>query len=198
MAAENPLPKLPLVGQLGISLGVAVLIGGLFYWLYWSDAVDKETKKTAELSALRDDIRKLEITASKLEEFKHEVQVREAKLEQLKQVLPAEKETPDLMRKVQYLAASSNLTIKRFTPGATVSKDFYQEWPINVDVEGTYHNLGLFFDRVGRLPRLMNTGGLKVRAQPRQTASNTIAASCVATTYVYVDKPAEPPKPGQK
>ncbi len=32
-----------------------------------------------------------------------------------------------------------------------MNKEFYQEWPINIDVEGTYHNLGMFFDRVGRL-----------------------------------------------
>ena len=60
------------------------------------------------------------------------------------------------MRKVQSLAAQSNLLIKTFTPGAAVKKEFYQEWPINVEVEGTYHNLGLFFDRVGRLSRLVN------------------------------------------
>ena len=40
-------------------------------------------------------------------------------------------------------------------------RTFYQEWPINVDVEGTYHNLGLFFDRVGRLSRLVNVGNLQ-------------------------------------
>ena len=74
------------------------------------------------------------------------------------------------------------------------AQDTYQEWPINVDVEGSYHNLALFFDRVGRLPRLVNVGNVKVRAQGKQTVSNTIAAQCVATTYVYIDKPPEPPK----
>jgi len=61
-------------------------------------------------------------------------------------------------------------------------------------VQGTFHNLGYFFDRVGRLPRLVNVGNLKVKSQSKQTASNTITAGCVATTFVYVETP--PSSPG--
>ena len=70
------------------------------------------------------------------------------------------------MRKVQSLAAQSNLTIRTFTPGATVNKEFYQEWPINMAVDGSYHNLGYFFDRVSRLSRLVNVGNLKITLAP--------------------------------
>jgi type IV pilus assembly protein PilO len=197
--AENPLTKLPLAGQLGVSAGLAAVIAVAFWYFYWSDAVKQEAAKTANLETLQADIRKLEITANKLEEFKREVATREAKLETLKRILPAEKETPDLMRKVNYLALQSSLIIKRFNPAPTVTKEFYQEWPINVDVEGTYHNLAMFFDRVGRLTRLVNVGNVKVRANSRQTATNTITSNCVATTYVYVETPppaAGPARPG--
>ncbi|MGE0455748.1 MAG: type 4a pilus biogenesis protein PilO [Vicinamibacteria bacterium] len=198
MAAENPLTKLPLAGQLGVSLVLAILIGVGFYYGYYEAANAEEATKAKRLADLRDDIRRLEAVANKLEEFKREVQIREAKLEQLKQVLPNEKQTADLMRKVQYLAAQSNLTIKRFNPGNTVNKDFYQEWPINVEVEGNYHNLALFFDRVGRLPRLVNAGTLTVRNEARPTVSKTMRATLVATTYVYTGRAEAAPKPGAK
>jgi type IV pilus assembly protein PilO len=193
--ADNPLTKLPLAGQLGVSAGLAALIGGLFWYFVWSPMVEEETQKTAKLEALIKEVRALEVIANKLPEFQREVQLLEARLETLKRILPADKETPDLMRKVQALAAQSNLIIKKFTPGPTVNRDFYQEWPINVDVEGTYHNLGLFFDRVGRLPRLVNVGNIKVKAQSAPRADNTIAASCVATTFVYMEQPPTPPRP---
>jgi type IV pilus assembly protein PilO len=67
-------------------------------------------------------------------------------------------------------------------------------------VEGNYHNLGMFFDRVGRLARLVNVGNIKITAQPQQRASSTISALCVATTFVYVEAspaPGAPPPPGQ-
>ena len=197
--ADNALTKLPLVGQLGVAVGAAALIGGLFYWQWLSPAMEERDTKAARLETLNKEIRALEVTANKLQEFQREVALLEAKLETLKRILPPAKETPDLMRKVQALAAQSNLTIKTFTPGATVNKDFYQEWPINMAVTGSYHNLGLFFDKVGRLSRLVNVGSLKIAALSAQSSTNTISASCVATTFVYIEPPPTPPgAPGAK
>jgi type IV pilus assembly protein PilO len=191
--ADNALTKLSVTGQLGVAALAAIVIGGLFYWQYWGPAVEEENQKTAQLDALRQEIRQLEVTASKLQDFQREVALLEAKLETLKRILPPEKETPDLMRKVQSLAAQSNLVIRTFTPAATVNREFYQEWPINMAVDGSYHNLGYFFDRVSRLSRLVNVGNLKINSAQSQTASKTISAACVATTFVYVDTP--PPAP---
>ena len=193
--AENALTRMSVKGQLGVALFVAALIAGVFYWQYLGPAREEEEAKTTQLENLRREIRALEVTASKLQEFQREVALLEAKLETLKRILPPEKETPDLMRKVQSLAAQSNLTIKTFSPAAVVNKEFYQEWPINVAVEGSYHNLGYFFDRVSRLSRLVNVGNLKIAARNNPTPSRTIAANCVATTFVYVDTP-PPPPPG--
>jgi type IV pilus assembly protein PilO len=197
--AENALTKMTTTGQLGVSAFLALVIGVVFYWQYLGPAFEEEKAKTAQLDALRQEIRQLEVTAAKLQDFQREVALLEAKLETLKRILPPEKETPDLMRKVQSLAAQSNLTIRTFTPAATVNKEFYQEWPINMAVDGSYHNLGYFFDRVSRLSRLVNVGNLKIASGATQTPSKTISANCVATTFVYVDTPPSPAPgaPGQ-
>jgi type IV pilus assembly protein PilO len=197
MAAENPLTKLPLLGQLGVSAAVAVVILGLFWWQYWDPKTVQQEAKIAALKNLEDDIRRLEAVAAKLGEFQAKVTQLEADLERLKQLLPPQKETPDLMRKVEYLARESNLIVRRFQPSATVTKDFYQEWPINIDVEGNYHNLALFFDRVGKFTRIVNISGLDVKGRDKPDSGATITATCVATTFVLLDKPA-PPKPAPK
>jgi type IV pilus assembly protein PilO len=198
--AENFYTRLSTAGQLGVSLLIAGVIGGVFYWQYFGPALQEEKDKIARLSNLKREIAALEVTANKLQDFQREVALLEVKLETLKRILPPEKETPDLMRKVQSLAAQSNLGIKKFTPGATVKKEFYEEWPISMDVGGSYHNLGIFFDRVGRLSRLVNVGNIKIASRTEQSVSNTITASCVATTFVYIETPpptAAPP-PGAK
>lgn len=197
--ADNALTKLSLAGQLAVAVALALLVGGGFYYFWMMDKFDERDTKTARLDDLQREINALEVTARRLAEFEREVALLEAKLETLKRILPPAKETPDLMRKVQSLAAQSNLTIRTFTPGATVNREFYQEWPINVAVDGSYHNLGMFFDRVRQLERLVNMGSLKVASLSSQTATNTIAASCVATTFVYVETPpgapGGPPRP---
>jgi type IV pilus assembly protein PilO len=231
--ADNPLTRLPLVGQLALSVAFALLlIGG--YWYFFHEPMDAEHKsKNAKYATLQADIRNLEVTANKLDEFRREVAAREQKLETLKRILPADKETADLMKRVQYLASQANLQIRKFTPGPTVRKEFeiaaaapqpqasptgkptpapraprgkqpagktaaaqpqeyYQEWPINVEVDGNYHNLGVFFDRVSRLSRLVTIGNVKIKPQQKPTATKTVNASCVATTYVYVEAPPQP------
>ncbi len=194
--AENPLTKLPLAGQLGVSAVIAVLLCGGFYYFWYADAVATQKKQEARLAELQKQIRALEATANKLPEFQREVQALEARLETLKRILPPEKEMPDLMRRVQYLAAQSSLNIKKFNPAAVSQKEFYEEVPINLDLEGTYHNLGAFLDRVSRMSRLVNVGNVKIKAQNKPTISTTITASAVAMTYVYKDAP--PPVQAQK
>ncbi len=179
------------------ALLVFMAILGLFYFFSYSSSAEEIAAKTATRDSLSRSVQGLRITAAKLPEFTREVSVLESKLEALKQILPPQKETADLMRKVQSIAAQANLGIRKFTPAATVSKDFYQEWPINMEVDGAYHNLGVFFDRVRTLSRLVNFGNLKLAARTNRPGtgnlSRTISASCVATTYVYVDNPTTPP-----
>ncbi len=162
--AENPLTKLPLAAQLGVSAVIAALICGGFYYFWYSDALETQKTQEAKLADLQTQIRALEATANKLPEFQREVQALEARLETLKRILPPEKEMPDLMRRIQYLAAQSSLQIRKFNPAAPVQKDFYQEVPVNLDLEGTYHNLGAFLDRVSRMSRLVNMGDVKIKA----------------------------------
>ena len=193
--ADNAYTKLSLAGQLGVSAAIAILIGGLFWYFYWSPAVDDRDEKAARLETLNKEIRALEVTAQKLGEFQREVALLEKKLETLKTILPPAKETPALMRQVQALAAQSNLTINNFTPGATVNKEFYQEWPITMGLVGNYHNLALFYDKVSRLPRLVNVNNIKINSMASQTASQTIAVTNTATTFVYIETPPGAPKP---
>jgi type IV pilus assembly protein PilO len=196
--ADNRLTKLPILGQLGVALGLAVVILGGFYYFWYSDARAESQRKETRLAELRQQIRALEATANKLAEFKREIVALEARLEILKRILPPEKEMPDLMRRVQYLAAQSSLSIRRFTPVNPVQKDFYQEVPINVDVEGTYHNFGAFLDRISRMSRLVNVGDIKITARQDPNINNTIAVAATATTYVYSEKAAAPPQPGAR
>jgi type IV pilus assembly protein PilO len=188
--ADNPLTRLPLAGQLGVAAVVAAVICGGFYYFWYSDALEQEKKEQARLEDLQKQIRALEATANKLPEFQREVQALEARLEVLKRILPPEKEMPDLMRRVQYLAAQSSLRVPKFNPATPMQRDFYQEVPISVDFEGTYHNLGAFFDRISRMSRLVNVANVSVKAKATPTINSTITASVVATTYVYQESAA--------
>src|SRR6266496_576308 len=113
-------------------------------------------------------------TARKLPEFRAQVGDLEARLNNLKAVLPEEKDAADLLRRMQTVATQSNLTIKSFKPAPTVTKQLHAEWPINLELDGTYHNLALFFDRVSKFTRIVNISGLDVKGKEKADGNLSI------------------------
>ena len=111
-----------------------------------------------ELSDIRGRISKGQSMARQLPEFRKEIGTLEARLESLKPILPDERDVGDLLRRVQTLATQSNLQVRGFRPQAITTKEMHAEWPIALQLEGSYHNLGLFLDRVSKFPRIINIG----------------------------------------
>ena len=112
-------------------------------------------------------------------------------------MLPEEKDAADLLRRMQTVATQSSLTIKSFKPAPVVTKQLHAEWPITLELDGTYHNLATFFDRVGKFTRIVNVSDLDVKGKDKPAPNSTITATCVATTFVLLEKPALA-KPGPK
>jgi type IV pilus assembly protein PilO len=191
------LTKLPWYAQIGAFVVLAVAGCGAFYYYMEMPMRADMTARQTQLVSLRADITKGLATAKKLPEFRAQVTDLEARLDNLKAVLPEEKDASDLLRRMQTEAARSNLEIKSFKPSPTVTKQLHAEWPITLELEGTYHNLAMFFDRVGKFTRIVNISGLNVKTKEKPEPNSTIRATCVATTFVLLDKPA-PAKPGAK
>jgi type IV pilus assembly protein PilO len=191
------LTKLPWYAQVGAFVALAVVGCGLFYYYYEEPVRTDMAARQSQLTALRADITKGLTTAKKLPEFRQQVTDLESRLANLKAILPEEKDAADLLNRMQTVASLSNMTIKGFKPAPTVTKQLHAEWPITLELEGTYHNLAIFFDRVGKFTRIVNISGLDVRNRDRSDANNTIIATCVATTFVLLEKPT-PAKPGAR
>jgi type IV pilus assembly protein PilO len=164
---------------------------GTFYYYYEMPARAEMAKQEKQLKSLRADLDKARATAKKLPEFRAEVGNLEHRLETLRAVLPEEKDAADLLRRLQTVAMQSNLVIMGFKPAPIVTKQVHAEWPITLELEGNYHNLAAFFDRLGKFTRIVNISGLEVRSKENKAQPTvTIAAKCVATTFVLLDKAA--------
>jgi type IV pilus assembly protein PilO len=190
------LTKLPWYAQVGAFVALALVGCGLFYYYYEQPMRADIASRETQLQALRGDISKGLNTAKKLPEFRQQVGDLEGRLANLKAILPEEKDAADLLNRMQTVATQSNMTIKEFKPSPTVTKQLHAEWPITLELEGTYHNLAIFFDRVGKFTRIVNITGLDVKGRERPDGNGTITATCVATTFVLLEKPGAPAKPG--
>ncbi len=146
------------------------------------------------LTSLRASIAKGAATANQLNQFRQQVADLEARLESLKAVLPEQKDVADLLRRIQTLATQSNLVIRGFKPEASITRQLHAEWPIALQLDGTYHNLAMFFDRVSKFSLIINVSRINIKGKDKPEPHSTITADCVATTFVLLDtaKPAAP------
>jgi type IV pilus assembly protein PilO len=186
---ELSLSKLPWQGQIGAFVLLAAgACAGFYYQIEMPQRAEMTSRQT-QLAALKADIAKGQNTARKLPEFRAQVAELEGRLINLRAVLPEEKDAADLLRRMQTVATQSNLEIRGFRPNPTVTKQLHAEWPITLQLQGTYHNLATFFDRVGKFTRIVNISNVDIRGMERPEPNLTITATCTATTFVLLDKP---------
>ncbi len=186
----------------GLVLGALLFGGG--YYQYIGPVKDQIQAQENHLEDLQHKIQEGMSAQAQLPKFREEVHQLELELDKLLRILPARRNTPDLLRRIRALAEQGDFNLKDFKPGVLTDKEFYSEWPIQVDLDGTYHNLALLFDRIGRFSRIINVTDLQITAMtPTKTNPHTISASFTAKTFVYKEPDANPPattaaaKPGR-
>jgi type IV pilus assembly protein PilO len=181
---ELSLSKLPWYAQIGAF--VLVSAGAVFgFWNFYVSELNADIElRQSRLTAMRADIAKGNTTARQLPQFQQQVAELQGRLENLRQVLPDEKDVADILRRIEGLAVKSNLKIQRFQPTKVVQQKLYAEIPYRLEAEGTYHNLGAFFDQISKFPRIINVGEISIKSKAPPEPNRTIVAECTATTFV--------------
>ena len=184
---SNALSRLPWYGQLGVFIVMSGILAGVFYYYVETPAQEAMNVQRTELAGIQQRIAAGTAAARRLPEFRKEIAELEARLEVLKPILPTERDAGDLLRRVQTLAVQSNLTILGFRPQAITLNEMHAEWPISLQLEGNYHNLGLFLDKVSKFPRIINVGALNLGAKSPPEAQASMNIGLTATTFVLID-----------
>src|SRR5262252_5520920 len=178
---------------LGVGLAVGIALAGAVHWFWFKPLNEQIAAKKTELEGLNQEIAKGRAAERKLSQFREEVKRLEIDLAKLLQILPSKRNTEDLIKRIEALTRQGDFSLKKFTPGEFIGKDFYSEWPITIQLDGTYHNLALFFDRMSRFSRIINVEEMRIGTL--DAPGKSIAASFVAKTFIYTaDEKAEAKK----
>ncbi|HRS81881.1 MAG TPA: type 4a pilus biogenesis protein PilO [Smithellaceae bacterium] len=73
---------------------------------------------------------------------------------------------------------------------APAPEPFYEEIPVKVTVSGGYQNIVFFFEKLAKLPRIVNISDVSIgdRKESKVGKKYSITASCIVKTYMFVDK----------
>jgi len=185
--------------QVLIVAGVCAALLGLVWYQYLSPMQTVIDSKKTELAQLTAQVEKTRMEEQQLVQFKAQADKLKEQLDMLKGVLPQEKETDQILRQAQRSAETSGLRIIRVAPRPTIDHEVYTEWPIDMEVLGTYHNIGSFLDKIRLLPRIVNISSMRIQSRASEGAASltaSVGATYTATTFVYKEEAAEanPPK----
>jgi type IV pilus assembly protein PilO len=190
-------------------LAAVVGTGALYYTVFKSQRDDNATAQS-KLQAKTRENAELEAYRPKLADMERQLANLKQQLEIERRIVPDDKEVDNFMRMVSSEARKSGVEIRRYTSRPVAARDFYTELPFEVEFDGPYYSMLGFFDRVGKLERIVNVSNLMVAstrkpadAKAKRTyqyaANESVVATCVATTYFSHDLEPQTTggKPGQ-
>ncbi len=140
--------------------------------------------RRVELGQSRAEVVRARREAGRLPGLEAEIERLRRRREVLGRTLPEPREASALLRSLQELASRSGLTMDAFTLSAVRPREYFDEWPVRLELTGEFRGLTTFLDEVSRLRRVVTVSEMSIRALVPATRAATISVTCTATTYV--------------
>ncbi len=202
--------ELPAKVQLVIVVGLAVALSAAAYWFVYKDMDTANRAQRAQQKAKQDENAALRPYADKKADMERKIATLKDQLEQMKRIVPDEKEAPQFMEMMQAEARRAGIEVRRYTTKPAAQREFFTEAPYDMELDGPYYSLLKFFENVAHLDRIINVSGLKmaslrkpgeagVRRTYQYAPTETVAVTCMTTTFFSRESaPAAPAAPAKK
>lgn len=189
--------KLPLGQKLGIIVFLAAGISAANYFLLIEPTREEFETSLKRMRALEDEMIQNQAIANNLSQYRKEKELLEQQLQKALAELPAEANIEGLVQSLYEIGTKSGLVINSIEPKAENRSQFYAEVPLNLVVNGNYHEIAVFFDSISKLKRIINVTGIKMSGPKLKNEQINVDATFVATAFRFVAPPqtAAAPKP---
>jgi type IV pilus assembly protein PilO len=178
--------KIPKIVRVIVVLVLVAGMGAGYYFTSYKDSQEKVKQLRSQAQQLQRQLNKVRIVATNVAEFEQEVADLQRQLDQALSQLPDRKQFEDLLRDISISGKRAGVTIKSIDRNTEVRHDFYAEVPFTLELQGTYHDVARFFERVSRLPRIVNIGtiAISVKSETRRETILTVVGK--ATTFRFL------------
>ena len=175
--------KIKMPVRIGIFCGTILLLVVAFVYFLYLPKVEEINETEEEIAQLEMKLNQAKVRAKRRDALEKEFAQVDAQFKEALKLLPDSKEIPSLLTTLSRLGAAADLDIRHVRLQQDRPKDFYMEIPVSLEVSGPYHNVAVFFDKVGRMERIVNI--LNVSMKPVQERSTTLVTTCDAVTYRF-------------
>jgi len=188
--------KLPNSQKIGVLIALLAAMLSAFIFYVFIPQRDLYNAQKAAFIKLQTKYNEQQGILANLPRFKQELKVLQSEFDEALKMLPNAREIPNLISSISTLAQESGLEINLFQPKSEVAMDFYAQIPVEMKVTGKYNQIGAFFDKLSKLPRIINVENIVFarRQQNKRAASNVVIldASFNATTFKFIEQTGKP------
>jgi type IV pilus assembly protein PilO len=178
----------PILVRSLIILACCVLVLGAVYYFDTQYQLEELDQHRAEEARLKTTFEKKQAKAASLDAYKAQMQEMEESFGTMLRQLPSKTEVADLLVDITQTGLASGLEFDLFQPKPEIPKEFYAELPIDIDIKGSYHELGQFVSGIAALPRIVTIHNITIQSNAGKTGgSNDLSMKAVAKTYRYLD-----------
>lgn len=169
--------------------GAIFLFFVIYYFLSYENAAEKIEQLTGKKEQLSADYKRYVKYTKRMPQLEKDIVELNKELKKARMQLPNEKEIPELLTLISNIGTDEGLEFLLFKPSPEQPVDFYAEVPVEMVVQGDFHDVAIFFDKVRKLPRIVNITDVKVKIKSVKGAV-MLETSSKATTYKYLEEKA--------
>jgi type IV pilus assembly protein PilO len=174
---------LPWYLRLAIFSVVALVVYGAF-WYFVTSGTRKDTKSLKDqIAMLQKANAEAQIASQRLSEFRTAYKNKQEELEELKALLPEQRELTKVLEGIQERARATGLSVRRFTPKDDLQQDFYSGKKIDVAVQSSFAGLRSFFDQMAHYQRIVSISNFEIKQLENQAPTKTVEARFDLTAY---------------
>ncbi|MFZ6773183.1 type 4a pilus biogenesis protein PilO [Undibacterium sp. SXout7W] len=174
----------PIAPRIAAGFGVLLIVLFLGWFFYWDGQTQEIEQKQQEEVRLKDEYRQKIQQAINLDALKEQRKLVQQYVAAMEKQLPSKAEMDALLSDINQAGAGRGLQFESFKPGTVVVKDYYAELPIDIKLQGSYHDLGEFVSDIAKLPRIVTLNNLAITTGK----DGTLVLDVVAKTFRYLDK----------
>jgi type IV pilus assembly protein PilO len=177
--------RLPAIQRYAVLAVIFLAVIGIYWFTLYGGKRDEHRRLQAQLTQLQTKIAETRSVVSNLKSFEESREALQKELRAALRRLPNASELPVLLTDITSLGKKSGLEFRSFRPSGEISRGFYAEVPIQIELSGKYHDLGVFFDRISHLSRIVNVSELNFLIRDYRSLSPVLKVKGVATTFRF-------------
>mgnify|MGYP001360185686 CR=1 FL=1 len=182
------LAKLPRGQRFVVYLLLYVVVALLFmFTIYYPGTSELESLKKSKENLLRQKAQ-VEARVANKEVFDQELERLGKELAIAKSELPSQREIPELLKGINQLGKKVGLEIRRFTPLPEERLEYVSEVPVELEVEGSFHEVAMFFDRLSKMNRIVYVQDIEMGRAIERGGKVSLTVNGKAVTFRFLTK----------